>query len=96
MQLESITMPDRITWNQFGCRSSAYYEEHIRGKRLPVKMIYGKYFLVETSDGQQWNVHEDDLITDEEYRGLKVMEAVEFEWRKQQREENKQQEKEAA
>lgn len=82
MQLESILIPNHLTWQQFGCKSQAYFDQYIKGRRLPVIFDYGKIKVLKTADGQQWHIHEDDLIQDKAKWEMKAMESIRFEWEK--------------
>lgn len=83
---QTITIPSRISNDQFGY-SAKFFNAHIKGQEFEVitRSQCGQfvYFYV---NGEQFGVHVSDLVTDEEYRTRKAIEAVEWQAAKLEKE----------
>lgn len=76
---QTITIPSRISNDQFGA-SAKFFNAHVKGQDFEVitRSQCGQfvYFYV---NGEQFGVHVSDLVTDDEYRTKKAIDAVNWE-----------------
>lgn len=75
-----IRIPDRITADQFGCNDNLF-KNHVKGKWLEIEKE-NQWFVYVLVQGESYGVHRGDLVSDEDYRANKVIEQVNWEYKK--------------
>ncbi|WP_026463634.1 hypothetical protein [Adhaeribacter aquaticus] len=68
--MTEITLPEWVTWEQFGCYSPQYFDTFIKGRALKVTGKYFKTYTIEDEAGEQWNIDEAYLLSKKEAERL--------------------------
>ncbi|QCR23104.1 hypothetical protein C1N53_12600 [Pontibacter sp. SGAir0037] len=69
----TIRVHDRVTHQQFGC-DEKFFQEHVKGKDLPVLKKYNSFYVVLPVAGtnpetDSYTVHESELLPKDQVHG---------------------------